>query len=80
MPVAVEKHALGELPLQVTLDDADSPMPTQKLSALKEVEVLARISASGSAQRQPGDIETAPVRVALPAQEAVRLVLGAEAR
>lgn len=80
MPVAVERHTLGELPLQVTLDDADSPMPTQKLSALTEVEVLARISASGSAQRQPGDIETAPVRVALPAQEAVRLVLGAEAR
>ena len=76
MPVAAEKHALQDLPLTVTLDDADSPMPTQKLSALKEVEVFARLSASGDPMRQEGDIESAPVRVALPAKERVVLVLG----
>ena len=47
MPVAVERHTLQDLPLDITLDDGDSPMPTQKLSAMREVEVLARISASG---------------------------------
>lgn len=76
MPVAVEKHALQDLPLTVTLDDADGPMPTQKLSALKEAEVFARISASGNAMRQDGDIESAPVRVALPAKGPVELVIG----
>lgn len=76
MPVAVERHALRDLPLQVTLDDADGPMPTQKLSALQEVELVARISASGDAARQDGDLESKPVRVALPAQAPVELVIG----
>ena len=79
MPVAVEKHALREVPLTATLDDADGPMPTQKLSALKEVEVVARLSASGNAMRQEGDIESNPVRVSLPAKGPVELVLGAAA-
>ena len=77
MPVAVERHALQELPLDIVLDDADSPMPTVKLSTLKDVELVARISASGSANRGDGDIESAPVRVKLPAEGAVELVLGA---
>ena len=76
MPVAVEKHTLQELPLTVTLDDGDSLMPTQKLSALKEVELVARLSASGDATRQEGDLESKPVRVALPAKAPVELVLG----
>jgi cytochrome c-type biogenesis protein CcmH len=76
MPVAVEKRTLQELPLEVVLDDGDSPMPTQKLSSLKEVEVIARLSASGDAMRQEGDLETKPVRVTLPAKSPVDLVLG----
>lgn len=76
MPVAVEKHSLQDLPLSLTLDDGDSPMPTQKLSALKEVELIARLSASGDPMRQEGDLESKPVRVALPAAAPVELVLG----
>jgi cytochrome c-type biogenesis protein CcmH len=76
MPVAVEKHALQELPLTITLDDSDSPMPTQALSALQEVELVARLSTSGNAIRQDGDLESQPVRVALPAKAPVTLVLG----
>ncbi|MBO9717093.1 MAG: cytochrome C biogenesis protein [Pseudoxanthomonas sp.] len=79
MPVAVERHALQDLPLEVVLDDADSPMPTQKLSALREVEVFARLSASGTATRGEGDLESAPVRVTLPASQPVELVIGAPA-
>jgi cytochrome c-type biogenesis protein CcmH len=77
MPVAVQKHALQDLPLRITLGDADSPMPTMKLSALKEVELIARLSASGNAQRGEGDLESAPVRVKLPAKDPVKLVIGA---
>ncbi len=73
MPVAVEKHTLAELPLTVTLDDGDGPMPTVRLSSAKSVEVLARISRSGSAARGDGDIETAPVRIDLPARTPVDL-------
>ncbi|WDS36541.1 tetratricopeptide repeat protein [Pseudoxanthomonas sp.] len=77
MPVAVQKHTLQELPLHITLSDADSPMPTMKLSALKDVELVARLSASGNAQRGEGDLESTPVRVTLPATAPVKLVIGA---
>lgn len=75
MPVAVERHALADLPLTVTLDDADSPMPTVKLSALDEVEVFARVSASGQANRQQGDVDSEAVRVKLPHTGVVELTL-----
>ena len=76
MPVAAEKHAVSDLPLTVELNDADSPMPTRKLSQLREVELVARLSTSGNAQRQEGDLESTPVRVTLPASKAVELVIG----
>ena len=76
MPVAVERHPAQTEPLTVSLDDADSPMPTQKLSALQEVEVFARLSASGNAMRQDGDIESTPLKVTLPAGKPVDIVLG----
>ena len=78
MPVAAEKHPLQDLPMTITLDDSDSPMPTQKLSDLQEVELVARLSGSGEAMRQDGDIESKPVRVALPTSEPVDLVIGAQ--
>lgn len=76
MPVAVQKHPLQALPLRVTLSDADSPMPTQRLSQLRQVQVLARLSASGNAMRQEGDLESAPVTVTLPTAAPVELVIG----
>lgn len=76
MPVAVERHAVQDLPLEVVLDDADSPMPTARLSSLQEVELVARISADGSANRGEGDVESAPVRIQLPATAPVELVIG----
>lgn len=76
MPVAVEKRSVQELPFVATLDDSDSPMPTQKLSALQEVEVIARMSMSGNAMAQTGDLESAPVRVRLPAHAPIELAIG----
>jgi len=73
MPVAVQRHPLAALPLDIVLDDGDGPMPTQRLSALDTVDVIARISVSGSADRGEGDLESAPVRVHLPAREPVDL-------
>ena len=77
MPVAAEKHAVSELPLIVILDDGDSPMPTRKLSQLREVELIARLSMSGTANRQDGDVESKPVRVTLPSRSPLALVIGA---
>ena len=80
MPIAVERHTVSELPLDIVLDDGDSPMPTQKLSASRAVEVLARISTSGDAVPQPGDLESPPVPVALPTDAPVDLSIGAVRR
>lgn len=79
MPVAVERHPAGALPLQVRLDDADSPMPTRRLSQLPQVELLARLSPSGEAMPQPDDVTSPVVSVTQPAQGPVELVIGAPA-
>ena len=80
MPVAVEKHAVDELPFTATLDDSDGPMPMRKLSMVQDVELVARLSASGNAMRQEGDLESTAVRVHLPADHPVELTIGASAR
>lgn len=58
MPVAARRLAPGELPARIVLTDADSPMPTRKLSQLPRVEVVARLSRSGAANAAPGDLES----------------------
>ena len=78
MPVAVQKHAPGALPLSITLSDADNLMPTATLSALDEIEVVARLSMSGTANKQPGDVESEPVRLKLPVKQPVKLTIGNE--
>ncbi len=75
MPVAAERHAATELPMTVSLDDDDSPMPTQVLSSMKQVEVIARLSMSGDAIPQPGDLASKPVRVELPAKGPIELTI-----
>ncbi len=75
MPVAAEKHAVSELPFTATLDDSDSPMPTLKLSEMKEVELIARLSAGGTAEQQESDLASKPVRVTLPAPGPIALVI-----
>ena len=73
MPVAARKLPLAGFPATVGLGDGDSPMPTAPLSAHREVEVLARISRSGSANRSEDDLQTAPVKVSLPHDGVVEL-------
>ncbi len=64
MPVAVVRKQAADLPVTVTLDDNASVMPTMKLSKFDEVMVGARISRSGMANPQSGDLkgEVAPVK------------------
>lgn len=78
IPVAAEKRSVQELPFTAVLDDGDSFMPTAKLSSLQEVELVARLSASGDATKAEGDVESAPVRVTLPVEAPVELVIGAQ--
>lgn len=56
MPLAIVKKQVSELPLTVSLTDAMAMMPNMRLSNFKEVKLLARISKSGDAMPQPGDL------------------------
>jgi cytochrome c-type biogenesis protein CcmH len=56
MPLAVLRVPATQLPLKFTLDDSLSMSPQAKLSGASEVEVEARISKSGQALPEPGDL------------------------
>jgi cytochrome c-type biogenesis protein CcmH len=57
MPLAVKRITVAELPTEVILDDSDAMTPAFALSGFDRVIVGARISGSGNAIAQPGDIE-----------------------
>ncbi|WP_460734430.1 tetratricopeptide repeat protein [Lysobacter tyrosinilyticus] len=59
MPLAVKRVPVGDFPITVELGDADGPMPTMKLSQAGSVELLARVSHTGTANRASGDLESA---------------------
>lgn len=56
MPLAAVRRQVSDLPLDVVLDDSMAMMPGAELSSVDAVEVGARISASGQAIAQPGDL------------------------
>ncbi|MBT8436024.1 MAG: c-type cytochrome biogenesis protein CcmI [Gammaproteobacteria bacterium] len=58
MPLAVKKLQLSDLPVTLTLSDADAMMPTLKLSTFDQVIVGARVSSSGKPVAQTGDFYT----------------------
>jgi cytochrome c-type biogenesis protein CcmH len=67
-PLAVKRFKVSELPLKFRLDDADAMVASRTLSAFGEALLVARISKSGEALLQPGDIESNVVRVKLGAK------------
>ncbi len=66
MPLAIKKIKVTDLPADVTLDQSMSMTQGMDLSSFPQVEIVARISSTGSAISQPGDWQAAfgPVIVA----------------
>jgi cytochrome c-type biogenesis protein CcmH len=56
MPLAVMRRTAAELPIAFALDDGMAMSPEMKLSNFASVVVTARISRSGNATPQPGDL------------------------
>lgn len=57
MPLAVQKLDAGKLPMTVKLDDSMAMMPNMKLSQFQRWVLTARVSQSGGAQAQSGDLQ-----------------------
>jgi len=75
MPLAIVEKMASELPISVILDDSQAMMPSMKLSSFQEVTVLARISSSGSAKLQSGDLQGQLSPVVLSQQAKVEIVI-----
>ena len=75
MPLAVARLKASALPAKVTLTDAMAMTPAMTLSKFPKVSVTARISKSGDAMPQAGDLESAPVEVATDSHAPVALTI-----
>lgn len=67
MPLAVVRRTVEDLPVKTVLTDEQAMMPNMKISNFSEVRIGARISRSGNAIAQSGDLEGTiePVRVGI---------------
>jgi cytochrome c-type biogenesis protein CcmH len=56
MPLAIIRGSAAQLPMKFALDDSQSMSPAMKLSGASAVRIEARVSRSGNAMPQAGDI------------------------
>lgn len=75
MPLAVVRKSVSELPFEFELNDAMAMSPAAKLSQFKNVVVGARISSSGDAIPQAGDLEGFSDVVTVGQQDEVTVII-----
>jgi cytochrome c-type biogenesis protein CcmH len=77
MPVAIVRATKKDLPFTFRLDDSNSMMPSRKLSDVGTVVIVARLSKSGQAMPQSGDLEgmSQPVK---PGMDGITIVIDRE--
>lgn len=68
MPLAILKRQVKDLPAEFTLDDSLAMSPAARISSAGQVIVGARISKSGNAMPQPGDLQGLSAAVAVGSQ------------
>ncbi len=75
MPLAVQRLRVEQLPATVTLTDGMGMLPNMKLSQFPQVIVGARISKSGNAIAQSGDLQTASKALAVTTTDPIALTI-----
>ena len=77
MPVAIVRATKKDLPFTFRLDDSTSMMPSRKLSDVGMVVIVARLSKSGKAMPESGDLEgmSQPVK---PGTDGITIVIDRE--
>jgi len=75
MPLAILKKQVRDLPFSFTLDDSLAMSPAATLSKATSVVVGARVSKSGQAMPQPGDLQGLSAAVK-PGASGLRIVIG----
>ena len=79
MPLAILKKRVRDLPFAFTLDDSLAMSPAARLSMASAVVVGARVSKSGQAMPQPGDLQGLSASVK-PGASGLKIVIGEEVR
>ena len=74
MPVAVLKVAAGNFPMSFSLNDSLSMNPKVPLSQLSEVSIEVRISKTGMAKAEAGDLISSPKTIQVGASNVLLLV------
>jgi cytochrome c-type biogenesis protein CcmH len=74
-PVSIARLTAGDLPAETVLDDSGSVMGNIKLSDFENVNLEARISRSGNAMPQSGDIRGMVENVPVDGKDRIRILL-----
>jgi cytochrome c-type biogenesis protein CcmH len=75
MPLAIQRLPASDLPVTVKLDDSMGMLPSMKLSMFPKVIIGARISASGNAMAQAGDLQVLSEGIDVNRKEPLVLVI-----
>ena len=78
MPLAIVRKQVKDLPVTVTLDDTMAMSPQMVLSKLDQVTVGARVSKSGGAMPQSGDLQGLVTPVDTTSTETVQITINSK--
>lgn len=75
MPLAIERIQVKDLPKRIVLDETKAAMPTATIASVESVDIVARISLSGTAKPQAGDLFISQQGVSVKAGKELTLVI-----